>query len=69
MSQKKRFKDTYWYRFIIITVIAMMILGSVAAVIMSNNVNNIVRYIVIGVLSAAYIGALIYTFIVYRKNN
>ena len=69
MAKKKRFTNTYLYRFLIITVAFAMVIGSAAAIVISSNVNDTVRYIILSAFGALYITALIFSYISYHKNK
>ena len=67
MSKNKRFTDTYLYRFIIITIVAALTIGSGMAIIISTNTNEIAKYVILSLLLSLYLGALVYSYIAYRK--
>lgn len=69
MASKKRFKDTYWYRFIIITIVAAMVFGGGAAITIASTNSAIIRWVYLAVVLALYAGALLYTYIAYRRKD
>ena len=69
MSKKKRFRDTYLYRFLIITICFAMLIAPVATITFLNNVNDILKWVLLGVMIALYIASVIYTYVIYRKRQ
>lgn len=69
MKKKKRFTDTFIYRFIIITIAAVLVVGPMAAILISTNVNEITKYVAFSLVSALYLTALIFSYISYRKKD
>lgn len=68
-KNKRRFTQTYLYRFLIITIAFVMVITPLATVFVSNNdIHVFVKWIIAGILIALYIGALVYSYIAWRKN-
>lgn len=67
-KNKRRFTQTYLYRFLIITIAFVMVITPLATVFASNNdIHAVVKWIIAGILIALYIGALVYSYIAWRK--
>lgn len=67
-KNKRRFTQTYLYRFLIITIAFVMVITPLATVFVSNNdIHAVVKWIIAGILIALYIGALVYSYIAWRK--
>ena len=70
MAKKKKFKDTYSYRVLIISIVFALIIGSgVAIIFTASGINEIFKWVTLGVLITLYIGTLIYSFIDYKKKK
>ena len=69
MGNKKRFKDSYWYRFVVITIVAAMLFGGGAAIMIASSNNPVVRWVYLAVVLTLYLAALIYSYIGYRRKN
>lgn len=69
MANKKRFKDTYWYRFVVITIVAAMLFGGGAAIMIASTNSPVVRWVYLAVVLTLYLAALIYSYIGYRRKN
>ena len=70
MAKKVRFRDTYLYRFLIITVAFAMIITPVASVSFAvQEMNAVAKWVILGVLLALYVAALIYSYFAFRKKK
>ena len=69
-NKKKRFRDRYLYRFLIITVCFAMIMSTLATVfVAAKDMNDIVKWVLLGVAILLYVGACIYVYITFKRQQ
>ena len=67
MKKNKRFKETYWYRFVVITICFVLVFAGGVAITISTSNNNVAKWVLMSIAIALYVGALIYSYVAYRK--
>lgn len=70
MAKRKKFRTTFWYRFLVITGIYVLIGASFFSwAPFVSSINPIVIYVIAGIYVVSYIALVIYSEISYRKHN
>ena len=70
MAKRKKFRHSFWYRFLVITGIYLLIGASFFSwAPFVSTINPIVIYVIAGLYVTSYIGLIIYSEISYRKRN